>query len=172
MPEIWTTVCTVGEWKVQTAPKGDGKTYRIVNEDEDGRLHFYGIHPGGYGEPLVVEEPHFGLHVPENCKYVDHGTHDEVEPEFSVVGFVCLDKSGRVRSRFSLTSAWRTGTPFEMDDQGNVTIDGSRYVMRRLLEANSRRIRGYIGVVQAEVDSPEVVDVVELQDLAALGLPS
>ena len=146
------------QWTLKVYPDN---TYEIVNPGKDGELQFYKVVPGQYGQPLIVQEPTFGLPVPTHLKFVAADNQAVVPATgWTISGVICKDK-GDVVHRFSLSNPKspqcipRAG--------GEIEVAGEKWYLQVLFVKDRNRTVNYDGFYGRK--KPLAVRIVELADL-------
>jgi len=153
----------IKQWMLELERK-NGKviSYRLVNRSPDRACRFYVVVPGDYGEPIIVQEPTYGLECPKVLYYMNK-VGEVVTPAQKIVGVVCKDEPGKDGPRMSLTTAKEKGFKIELNEDGSIHVAGEELHINTLLNPDKNRMRGYVAFC-SKVKKPAVL-VRELGDL-------
>jgi hypothetical protein len=177
----------LGQWQleVQTASEIDPNTgltgtapipissYRLSNPDPKvpGIDRFYTVGPGGFGQPLVLEEPSGGIAPPSGVEYADRSGKPIAPPTTKVVGCVFHQEDHTVAlgadtkpPRFSFSNP-EAPAVLAFGQDGTVELEGKKWFLRGLHAANKNRITGLVAFLYPSPSASGKVIVDELADV-------
>jgi hypothetical protein len=143
-------------------------SFELFKPGPDGKLTFYSVTPGQYGNPMITEEPDGGVAVPSGLTLIDPFGDQVPRPTLKIVGAVFQDQTGKVALdgngtplRFSFSNPKAPGLA-NFGEGGSVEVNGEKWHLVGLHQANKNRLIGLVAFFRRDSRPGGAVVVSEL----------